>query len=62
MAVNDPYTPGSGYRTNHGSSSVDFNNAIHFCGHCGLYHGAVCPRIRAIEYYPDGSLKRVEYI
>lgn len=69
MAVNDPYSPGSGYtggdrdmaRAIHGSSGVDLNNTIRFCGHCGLYHRAVCQRIKVIEYYPDGSLKRVEY-
>lgn len=33
------------------------------CKHCGLIHayGGVCPRIKAIEYYPDGTIKRVEY-
>jgi hypothetical protein len=32
-----------------------------FCYHCGNYHGPACPRIRAIEYYPNGTVKRVEY-
>jgi hypothetical protein len=31
------------------------------CGHCGMIHGFICPHIRAIEYYPDGTVKRVEY-
>ena len=32
------------------------------CGHCGMIHQGQCPRIKAIEYYPDGiSIKRVEY-
>lgn len=31
------------------------------CGHCGMYHNAVCPRVKAIEYHPDGNVKRVEY-
>lgn len=32
------------------------------CGHCGMIHQGQCPRIKAIEYYPDGiSVKRVEY-
>ena len=32
------------------------------CGHCGLWHeGRVCPRVKAIDYYPDGTVKRVEY-
>jgi hypothetical protein len=31
------------------------------CGHCGHYHGRLCPSVKAIEYYPDGGIKRVEY-
>lgn len=31
------------------------------CGHCGMIHGPACPRIRAIEYYENGTVKRVEY-
>jgi hypothetical protein len=31
------------------------------CGHCGSHHSVQCPRIKAIEYYPDGTVKRVEY-
>ena len=26
-----------------------------------VYHAGVCPRVRAIEYYPDGTVKRVEF-
>lgn len=31
------------------------------CGHCGAYHTGQCPRIKAIEYYGNGQIKRVEY-
>jgi hypothetical protein len=34
------------------------------CPHCGpgvLHVGGPCPRVRAVEYYPDGRVKRVEY-
>ncbi len=32
------------------------------CGHCGCYHAVgACPRVKAIEYFPDGTVKRVEY-
>lgn len=31
------------------------------CRHCGAYHPGRCPRIKAIEYHKDGSVKRVEY-
>lgn len=33
------------------------------CVHCGsaVEHAGVCPSIKAIEYYPDGGVRRVEY-
>lgn len=33
------------------------------CGHCGQWHvvGGICPRVKAIDYHPDGAVKRVEY-
>lgn len=30
------------------------------CPWCGMIHQATCSRVKAMEYYPDGSLKRVE--
>jgi hypothetical protein len=33
----------------------------HQCGHCGCWHTGTCPRIKRIEYYPDGTPKAVEY-
>lgn len=32
------------------------------CPYCGVTHfgNQLCPRVTAIEYYPDGSIKRVE--
>ncbi len=33
------------------------------CPHCGGWHtNKRCPEVRAIEYHPDGSIKRVEYV
>lgn len=34
------------------------------CQHCGgkTHENTVCPRIKAIEYYPRGGVKRVEYL
>lgn len=32
------------------------------CGWCGMIHGPACPRVKAIEYYADGRVKRVEFI
>lgn len=32
------------------------------CRYCGMLHpGPMCPYVRAIEYHPDGSVKRVEF-
>lgn len=31
------------------------------CQHCGRLHGNLCPAVAALEYHPDGSLKRVEF-
>jgi hypothetical protein len=31
------------------------------CPHCGWWHAGVCARVKAIEYHPDGTVKRVEY-
>ncbi len=30
------------------------------CPYCGLIHTGTCPRIKSIEYYPNGIVKRVE--
>lgn len=32
------------------------------CGYCGVVHGPRCPYVQAIEYYPDGTVKRVEFV
>lgn len=32
------------------------------CGHCGCWHGLLCPFVKAVEYYPDGTVKRIEYM
>lgn len=31
------------------------------CPHCDCYHNGACPEVRAIEYYPNGKVKRVEF-
>lgn len=31
------------------------------CKHCGTIHGPLCPFIKAVEYYENGTVKRVEY-
>lgn len=32
------------------------------CKWCGLTHGPRCHAVVAIEYYPDGAVKRVEFV
>ncbi len=41
------------------TSTLDQN--CHQCPHCGMWHGQVCPRVKAIEYHENGTIKRVEY-
>lgn len=31
------------------------------CRYCGNYHGPLCPDVKAIEYHPNGTVKRVEF-
>ncbi len=30
------------------------------CEWCGLEHGPLCPRVIAVEYFPNGGIRRVE--
>jgi hypothetical protein len=32
------------------------------CGWCGMIHGPRCPSVKAIDYYSDGTVKRVEFV
>lgn len=37
------------------------------CPYCSsesvqVYHGGTCPRVKAIEYYPDGTIRKVEFV
>lgn len=31
------------------------------CRWCGRLHGYQCPEVKALEFHPDGSVKRVEF-
>lgn len=31
------------------------------CQWCGCIHSGKCPQVKAIEYHPNGSVKRVEF-
>lgn len=34
---------------------------LSLCPYCGVHHTAKCSLVKAMEYHPDGSLKRVEF-
>ncbi len=38
-----------------------FSNEMKSCAHCGMWHQGVCPRIKSIEYYPNGMIKKIIY-
>ena len=40
---------------------IDLGNQFKYCQHCGCYHQGTCPRIKSIEYYLNGSIKKIEY-
>jgi len=31
------------------------------CAYCGMTHVGTCPRVKSMEYFPDGRVKRVEF-
>lgn len=31
------------------------------CPFCGNYHYSICPEVRSVEYYENGTIKKVEY-
>jgi len=39
------------------------SSAVQPCRYCGstLPHPGICPSVKAIEYHPDGTVKRVEF-
>jgi hypothetical protein len=36
-------------------------NNLGACGYCGSIHTGKCPTVKAFEYHPDGTIKRVEF-
>lgn len=34
---------------------------LNTCQWCGCIHSGKCPQVKAIEYHPNGSIKRVEF-
>lgn len=31
------------------------------CRYCGMHHGPKCPKVKAIEFHPNGQVARVEF-
>ncbi len=48
---------------NYSTTAVTPDTACPYCSSPGQWtiHPGVCPKIRAKEYYPNGTLKRVEF-
>jgi len=45
---------------------VDMRHFKGACPHCSseqqaVFHGGHCPRVKAIEYNSDGSIRRIEF-
>ena len=56
-------TPPVGARTAAAASVPGYATGgnIPACGYCGAWHSGTCPRIKSIDYYPNGSVKHVEF-
>ena len=42
------------------SSAIGVLKPCEYCGN-GVYHSGVCPRVKVIEYFEWGGVKRVEF-
>ena len=47
------------------SSTINLSDS-RACPHCSsqyqlVYHGDTCPRVKSIEYYPNGTIKKLEF-
>jgi hypothetical protein len=46
-----------------GSTTLALAGACPYCSSNSVqvYHTGKCPKVKSIEYYPDGSIKKVEF-
>ncbi len=44
-----------------GQRTVSVADLAVTCTYCGSIHAHTCPRVRAMEYHPNGTLARVEF-
>lgn len=42
-------------------ATQDWKYVPFICPFCQQYHTANCPKVKALEYWPNGTLKRIEY-
>jgi hypothetical protein len=44
-------------------TTLKVRGACPYCSgpHSGVIHGGPCPRVKAIEYHANGTVKRVEF-
>lgn len=43
------------------TSTTSNGTTVEKCQWCGQIHGPQCPSVKALEYYPNGAVKRVEF-
>ena len=45
------------------TGTVNAGRACPYCSsdNCLVYHSGKCPKVKSIEYYPDGTIKKVEF-
>lgn len=51
-----PPVPAGGWQM-YSTTNVTLSN----CPYCGNIHAGQCPRIKAIEYHENGTVKRIEF-
>ena len=44
------------------ASTIKWNIGMRSCPYCGpnVYHSGQCPRVKSVEFHPDGTVKRYE--
>lgn len=58
MSTSDSYYQ-TGY-TEQSSSGANWRISLP-CPYCSMHHKGVCEKVKAMEYYRDGRIKRVEF-
>ena len=64
--VHNPAVTGIWSSENWTEPSISFSNGQPPCPHCSgnntfVFHQGKCPEVKAIEYHPNGQIKKIEY-